>query len=70
MKREDWRAALIACATYNVNRGKDDEALSPEDLLPWLKTPDAQRPQPPAAITRDQLEEINFVLGGTAKIAT
>lgn len=34
--REDWRCALIVATILNVNRGKNDRALKPEDIMPWL----------------------------------
>ena len=64
MKREDWRAALIACAVYNVHRGKDDRAIEPKDLLPWL----AENREPARAQTPEEmraiLEQITLEMGG------
>lgn len=65
-KRLDWRAAVIVCAIANVHRGKDDKALHPEDVMPWLKEkesaeqPGRQTPEQMRAV----LEEVTLAMGG------
>jgi len=36
VKREDWRTAQIICAIVNVHRTKEDGAIQPRDVFPWL----------------------------------
>jgi len=54
-----------------VNRGKEsDPILQPEDILPWLKPEVAKLQSGEVAkpVTRQDLELINHILGGTAVI--
>jgi hypothetical protein len=49
----------------NVNRGKGDKALSPEDIMPWLKENESSEPprQSPEQM-RALLEEVTLAMGG------
>jgi hypothetical protein len=70
---EDWRFAIIVCTLANLHRGKDQKAIEPGDVMPWLrrkaKDPDCQssgRPEPrqtPAEM-RAIIEEITREMGG------
>jgi len=63
-KREDWRTAMVMCAIANVHRSKDDGALEPADIMPWLKEPEKEKRQTPAE-TRLFFEELTLAMGGT-----
>lgn len=66
MKREDWLTAQIICAIVNVQRTKEDGAIHPGDVFPWL----AEKPAPAgeSQLTPEQnralVEQITREMGG------
>ena len=40
------RSGIIAAMLHNVNRGKGDEAASPEDYMPESMTEERSKPEP------------------------
>ena len=64
--REDWRAAVVACAIVNLHRRKEDGAIQPKDFMPWLAPKEEIREKPlTPAQTRLWFEEITLAMGGT-----
>jgi hypothetical protein len=75
---EDWRFAIIVCTLANLHRGKDQKALEPGDVMPWLRrspTRQSQRygdgakakdpePRQTPAEMRAIIEEITREMGG------
>jgi hypothetical protein len=66
---EDWRFALIVCTLANLHRGKDQKAIEPGDVMPWLrrKAKDTEPRQTPAEM-RAVIEEITRELGGVVHL--
>lgn len=56
----------MVCAIVNVNRGKDDKAISPEDLMPWLKEKESssEKPGQSPEQMRAILEQLTLDMGG------
>ncbi len=57
---------MIVCAVVNVHRTKQDGAISPEDVMPWLK---AEEPQKKLSVkqTRELFEQLTAEMGGIVK---
>lgn len=64
VKREDWRAAVVACAIVNCHRTKEDGPVHPEDVMPWLK--ENQEPEKKLSVkqTRELFEQLTEEMGG------
>ncbi|MDP9301844.1 MAG: DUF4035 domain-containing protein [Actinomycetota bacterium] len=56
-RREDLRAGVIASTIANVNRGKRDRAMSPEDFVLRFEREQDQTPE-------EQAEQVRRALGG------
>jgi hypothetical protein len=57
-RRDDLRAGVIAATIANVNRGKRDRAMSPEDFALRFERAREMTPE-------EQAEAIRSVLGGS-----
>ncbi len=55
--RADLRAGIVASTIYNMNRGRDAPAKSPDDFMPKLD-------RPPASIAPPDPEEVRAKLLG------
>lgn len=66
---EDWRFALIVCTLANLHRAKDQKAIEPADVMPWLRkrAKDPEPRQTPAQM-RQIVEEITKEMGGIVHI--